>query len=151
MQWAPIWMKLGATSALQHVGGIHSGCALSGSAWLVYKVIDIFSKASLQHITVLITGVTTCVFVLVSALSAVPWVRNTHHNVFERNHRFIGWLGIAVSFLLPSSLIPCANIIINSPPGCLSFWETFTTSHTASGGRMPMRLSAFRSSGLRCS
>ena len=30
-QWAPIWIKLGVTSALQHVGGIHSGCALSGA------------------------------------------------------------------------------------------------------------------------
>jgi hypothetical protein len=30
-QWAPVWMKLAVTSVLQHVGGIHSGCALSGA------------------------------------------------------------------------------------------------------------------------
>ncbi|KAF7448926.1 hypothetical protein A1F99_059750 [Pyrenophora tritici-repentis] len=30
--WAPVCVKLAATSALQHVGGIHSGCALSGTA-----------------------------------------------------------------------------------------------------------------------
>lgn len=29
---APLWLRLGVTSASQHVGGIHSGCALSGSA-----------------------------------------------------------------------------------------------------------------------
>lgn len=31
LQWAPLFMKVWATSALQHVGGIHSGCALSGA------------------------------------------------------------------------------------------------------------------------
>jgi hypothetical protein len=30
-QWAPVTVKLAATSILQHVGGIHSGCALSGA------------------------------------------------------------------------------------------------------------------------
>lgn len=29
---SPLWLRLGVTSILQHVGGIHSGCALSGSA-----------------------------------------------------------------------------------------------------------------------
>lgn len=29
---APLWLRLGVTSVLQHLGGIHSGCALSGSA-----------------------------------------------------------------------------------------------------------------------
>jgi hypothetical protein len=32
LQWAPLPIKYGATSVLQHVGGIHSGCALSGAA-----------------------------------------------------------------------------------------------------------------------
>ena len=31
-QWAPIRVKLAVNSVLQHVGGIHSGCALSGEA-----------------------------------------------------------------------------------------------------------------------
>jgi len=31
LQWAPVWLKLAITSVLQHVGGIHSGCALSGA------------------------------------------------------------------------------------------------------------------------
>jgi len=33
-QWAPVPIKLAATSVLQHVGGIHSGCALSGAAYV---------------------------------------------------------------------------------------------------------------------
>jgi len=31
-QWAPLCVKFAVTSSLQHAGGIHSGCALSGSA-----------------------------------------------------------------------------------------------------------------------
>lgn len=31
-QWAPLCIKLAVTSVLQHLGGIHSGCALSGAA-----------------------------------------------------------------------------------------------------------------------
>ncbi len=29
---SPLWLRLGITSVLQHIGGIHSGCAVSGSA-----------------------------------------------------------------------------------------------------------------------
>ncbi|CZT52166.1 related to non-ribosomal peptide synthetase [Rhynchosporium secalis] len=93
--WAPTWVKLSVTSILQHVGGIHSGCALSGAAWLVYKVVEIIRHRSVQHRTVIVTGMITNVMILTSVLSAFPWVRNYHHNVFERHHRFIGWLGLA--------------------------------------------------------
>lgn len=37
-QWAPLWFRLGCTSVLQHLGGIHSGCATSGFFWLIFKV-----------------------------------------------------------------------------------------------------------------
>ncbi len=33
-QWAPLCVKLAVTSVLQHVGGIHSGCALSGAGYV---------------------------------------------------------------------------------------------------------------------
>jgi hypothetical protein len=33
-QWAPLRVKLAVTSVLQHLGGIHSGCALSGAAYV---------------------------------------------------------------------------------------------------------------------
>ncbi|SPO02046.1 related to non-ribosomal peptide synthetase [Cephalotrichum gorgonifer] len=96
--WAPVCIKLGATSALQHVGGIHSGCALSGAAWLVFKCVDIIVNHSIQHVAVIATGVITNVFVLISILSAFPWVRNNYHNMFESHHRFIGWLGLAATW-----------------------------------------------------
>ncbi|KAK3316857.1 hypothetical protein B0H66DRAFT_306716 [Apodospora peruviana] len=96
--WAPLCIKLAATSVLQHVGGIHSGCALSGAGWLVYKIVEILRYRAIQHPAVVASGIITNVLVIISVLSAFPWVRNTHHNVFERHHRFIGWLGLATTW-----------------------------------------------------
>jgi hypothetical protein len=97
--WAPNCIKLGVTSILQHVGGIHSGCALSGAAWLVYKVVDIIIHHAANHGAVIVAGVITNILVFVSVLSAFPWVRNYHHNIFETHHRFIGWLGLATTWV----------------------------------------------------
>lgn len=93
-KWTPLWFRLGCTSALQHLGGIHSGCATSGFAWLIFRVTLIFINHKNNHDAILITGVVTNIAVAISIASAFPWVRNTHHNVFERHHRFIGWLGL---------------------------------------------------------
>ncbi|TFK72520.1 hypothetical protein BDN72DRAFT_836089, partial [Pluteus cervinus] len=93
-KWPPLWFRLACTSVLQHLGGIHSGCALSGVIWLLYKVIMNFIHQDLNHDAVLVMGVVTNLAVMISALSAFPWVRNTHHNIFERHHRFVGWLGL---------------------------------------------------------
>ncbi|KAH7104938.1 hypothetical protein BKA62DRAFT_430130 [Auriculariales sp. MPI-PUGE-AT-0066] len=98
-KWTPLWFRLGCTSALQHLGGIHSGCATSGVLWLIYKVIDIFIHHNVNHDAVLVTGVLTNICVIVSIASAFPWVRNTHHNMFERHHRFVGWLGLAATWI----------------------------------------------------
>ncbi|KAJ3511682.1 hypothetical protein NLJ89_g3957 [Agrocybe chaxingu] len=98
-KWPPLWFRLGCTSVLQHLGGIHSGCALSGVIWLLYKVINNFRKLDVTHDAVLVMGVITNLAVMISALSAFPWVRNTHHNVFERHHRFVGWLGLVCTWV----------------------------------------------------
>ncbi|KAL2131629.1 hypothetical protein VTI74DRAFT_4783 [Chaetomium olivicolor] len=97
--WAPLCIKIGVTSILQHVGGIHSGCALSGAAWLGYKIVDIIKYRSVQHSSVIATGIITNVAVIISVVSAFPWIRNNYHNTFEKHHRFIGWLGIAATWV----------------------------------------------------
>ncbi|EIM85048.1 uncharacterized protein STEHIDRAFT_132528 [Stereum hirsutum FP-91666 SS1] len=95
----PLWFRLGCTSALQHLGGIHSGCATSGFAWLIFRVVLIFIDHKDVHNSILITGVITNLAVSISIASAFPWVRNTHHNVFERHHRFIGWVGLLSTWI----------------------------------------------------
>ncbi|KAG9119303.1 hypothetical protein FRC07_005729, partial [Ceratobasidium sp. 392] len=98
-KWPPLCVRLAITSTLQHIGGIHSGCATSGLAWLLYKVIELCRHASVNQKSVIAMGVITSVAVSVSVISAFPWIRNQHHNVFERHHRFIGWLGLLATWI----------------------------------------------------
>lgn len=127
-QWTPLIWRLGCTSVLQvsrpmktgsiltnfpfqHLGGIHSGCAISGIAWLLFKVIMVWQNRVDEHNTVVVLGTLTNIAVFLTACSAIPWVRNTHHkyvlrsrwdsiqtdrlrSVFERHHRFVGWTAL---------------------------------------------------------
>eukprot|EP00253_Pinus_taeda_P005023 PITA_05023 len=65
--WVPLPVKTAATSFLQTVGGIHSGCGVSSILWLIYSL-----HQTLSHL------------------------RHLHHNVFENFHRFAGWAAIAL-------------------------------------------------------
>ncbi|KAF8497085.1 hypothetical protein F5888DRAFT_1613896 [Russula emetica] len=98
-KWTPLWWRLGCTSVLQHLGGIHSGCALSGTAWLILKAVNNFRHHSVNPNTILVVGTLTFLTLIISALSAFPWVRNTHHNVFERQHRFFGWTALILTWV----------------------------------------------------
>lgn len=62
---------------LQHLGGIHSGCALSGLAWLVFRLVTVFIEDT--HVAVRVTGVCTAVALGVGVVSALPWIRNRYH------------------------------------------------------------------------
>jgi len=44
-------------------------------------------------------GVLTGIALAISIISGSPWVRNSHHNVFERHHRFSGWTGVIFTWL----------------------------------------------------
>jgi hypothetical protein len=45
------------------------------NSWLVYKVVDIIIYRSTQHPAIIATGIITNVAVIISVLSAFPWVR----------------------------------------------------------------------------
>lgn len=78
-QWPPLWFRLGCTSTLQHLGGVHSGCATSAFAWLVFRLVLIFKDRTNNPGPVRFAGVVTSILVAVGIVSALPWVRNTHH------------------------------------------------------------------------
>ncbi|KAF8891767.1 hypothetical protein BD779DRAFT_1610493 [Infundibulicybe gibba] len=73
-KWTPLKFRLMCTSVLQHLGGIHSGCATSGFIWLIFKVVLIFKNHKNNHDSVLIMGVITNLLVAFSILSAFPWI-----------------------------------------------------------------------------
>ena len=89
-----------------------ASCTNGVFSWLVYKIVDILRHRAVQSSFVIATGLMTNIPVIISVLSAFPWVRKSvlpshvefavtdssisnHHNIFEKHHRFIGWMGLA--------------------------------------------------------
>ncbi|KAF8270854.1 hypothetical protein EI94DRAFT_1722068 [Lactarius quietus] len=72
-----------------HIGGLHSGFAISGTSLL----------------TVIITY---CILVLLLGIvvSAIPVIRSKYHNRFEVTHRFLGWTA--------TLLVWCQQILVIS-------------------------------------
>jgi hypothetical protein len=89
LKWPPLKFRLACTSVLQHLGGIHSGCATSGFLWLFFKVVIILKEHKKNLDATVVMGVLTVVVVAVSILSAFPWVRNTHHKSVTVSHRLV--------------------------------------------------------------
>lgn len=93
-KWSPFWFRIFLTAFLQHLGGVHSGAATSGVVWLIYAVLRIFQDHRSNHLVLLAMGAIVVLFISTSAISALPVIRERHHNVFEHHHRFAGWLGL---------------------------------------------------------
>ncbi|KAJ0963065.1 hypothetical protein J5N97_028187 [Dioscorea zingiberensis] len=91
----PLFIKTATTSFLQSLGGIHSSCGVSSVAWLVYSLTLNLKSSSSSVVFLIIASIITALLAL-SCLSAFPVIRHLHHNVFERTHRFAGWLALAL-------------------------------------------------------
>ncbi|KAG9318417.1 hypothetical protein JVU11DRAFT_508 [Chiua virens] len=98
-KWTPLWFRLGCTSTLQHLGGIHSSCAISGIAWIILMTANLFKAKASYNDSLLAFGVITVIMLIITMIAGLPWVRNTHHNVFERNHRFFGWTALVMTWV----------------------------------------------------
>ncbi|KAG4960381.1 hypothetical protein AAZX31_13G213700 [Glycine max] len=94
--WVPLFLKTATTSLLQSLGGIHSGCGVSSIAWLVYALV--LTLKDKDNTSPEIIGVSSAILGLLclSSLAAFPLVRHLHHNVFERTHRFAGWMALCL-------------------------------------------------------
>ncbi|GMN43589.1 hypothetical protein TIFTF001_012784 [Ficus carica] len=94
--WIPLFVKTAATSLLQSLGGIHSGCGVSSIAWLVYAlVLTLKDRENTSPETIALASAILGLLCL-SSLAAFPLVRHLHHNVFERTHRFAGWTALVL-------------------------------------------------------
>jgi hypothetical protein len=94
LKWPPLKFRLACTSVLQHLGGVHSGCAISGFIWLFFKVVVILMEHEQNlNSTIAAMGVLTNIVVGVSIASAFPWIRNTHHKSASVSDRLPQTLG----------------------------------------------------------
>ena len=93
-----------AISKVHHVGGIHAGAALAGTAWLcAFTVVVAVTRAehpgSVSTTTVALSAALVALALLVVGCASPP-VRSRAHNVFEASHRFGGWTAVALFWVL---------------------------------------------------
>ncbi|ORY85535.1 hypothetical protein BCR37DRAFT_344764 [Protomyces lactucae-debilis] len=98
--WTPVRIKNWVTSFFVHLGGIHSGCSTAGLMWACYSAYRAFQQRSQMPASILVFAVLTPITLGASISVAVPWVRHYHHNIFEKVHRFAGWLGLVYLWVL---------------------------------------------------
>lgn len=99
----PLWLRW-SVSKVHHVGGIHAGSALAGTAWLgaftwVATVAHADHPASVSTATLVLSYCLVALAVLVVVCAAPP-VRSRAHNVFEMSHRLGGWTAIGLFWAL---------------------------------------------------
>ncbi|KAI8969609.1 nonribosomal peptide synthetase 12 [Trametes punicea] len=112
-----------------HIGGLHSGCAVSGVVWLILFTIratrELLNKETISVATVAVTYFILALLVGM-VLFAFPKVRSTHHDAFERTHRFLGWTAAALVWVQVILLTndyrprdqPLGKALVQSP----AFW-----------------------------
>ncbi|KZV44742.1 hypothetical protein F511_34432 [Dorcoceras hygrometricum] len=97
--FVPLRIKTTATSFLQSVGGIHSGCGVSSIAWLIYALVLTLQDRENTSPEIIYVSSAILALLCMSALAAFPLVRHLHHNVFERTHRFAGWTSLLLLWI----------------------------------------------------
>ncbi|KAK6535244.1 hypothetical protein TWF694_001711 [Orbilia ellipsospora] len=131
----PLWIRKN-TSKVYHLGGLHSGCAVSATFWFGFLVaqasFDALRPSTIRPgykmISLYTVGFTYAIILLLMLMIsfAYPSVRRKIHDQFEQMHRFAGWTVLALfwvfNFLLVSDYSgaghPYGKVLLNTP----GFW-----------------------------
>ncbi|XP_019068301.1 adenylate-forming reductase 06235 [Solanum lycopersicum] len=97
--WIPTRIKTMVTSLLQSLGGIHSGCAISSIAWLIYALILTLNDKKNTSPEIVVVAFAILSLLSLTSLAAFPLIRHLHHNLFERIHRFVGWIALSLLWI----------------------------------------------------
>ncbi len=96
-------------SKINHIGGLHVGAALAGTAWLcAFTVVAAVARASRPgavDLTTFALAMSLATLMIVVVLGALPPVRARVHNVFELTHRFGGWTSVGLFWALTVHLM----------------------------------------------
>ncbi|KAJ4245060.1 hypothetical protein NW762_014271 [Fusarium torreyae] len=125
----PLWLRR-RMGKIYHLGGLHSGCGVAATFWLVLLSIektDSFSSANHRdaarwaHIIIIYT--LDCLL-LSMLVMAYPSVRAKIHNAFEVVHRLAGWSSLALWWCLT-----VLDAKINTPAGESTAVAVFTSAN----------------------
>ncbi|CAK5270169.1 unnamed protein product [Mycena citricolor] len=117
-----------------HIGGLHSGCAMSGVVWLAFLCAqatkEVAEKRQLgASVATVAISYSILAFLVGIVIFAMPAFRSQRHDTFERIHRFCGWTGIALVWAQVVSLtndyrgsLSLGSALLHSAP----FWLLVT-------------------------
>jgi len=87
-----------------HFGGLHSGGAVAAIVWfallLAVMLQDRFAGPGTVSMTLLAVSGSLLGVLLLMAIMALPRIRSTFHNAFERTHRFGGWTALGLFWVM---------------------------------------------------
>lgn len=89
----PIWIRRNCAK-VYHIGGLHSGCAVASTIWLV--IFTIATTVNHRDPGVLVVSWLLVALLVGIAASAHPTLRLRFHDRFELVHRFAGWTALAL-------------------------------------------------------
>ena len=102
-KWLPLRLRR-MIAKLYHLGGIHSGCAVSAMLWFILFNVAVEKMIRHSEYDAINTGiffVTVLVDVLLAdiLILSLPRFRAQYHNIWEQLHRFGGWLLVALFWI----------------------------------------------------
>ncbi|KAI0345846.1 nonribosomal peptide synthetase 12 [Trametopsis cervina] len=122
----PLFIRRTA-ARVYHIGGIHSGCGISGLVWLIaftaQATKELVTNGKTSASTVAVTYFILVLLVGI-VLFAYPKNRSVHHDAFEKTHRFLGWTATALVWVQTALLTndykginqSLGHALVHSPP-----------------------------------
>ena len=118
-----------AISKVHHVGGLHVGFAVAGTAWLAaLSGAIVATRLRYPDLVAPLTLVTAmCLLTLLATVSlcAMPVVRARAHLVFEYSHRWGGWSAIGLFWVLTGQLALQGRGETDVLPALASDWHVW--------------------------
>ena len=118
----PLWIRW-TVSKVHHIGGIHVGAALAGTAWLF--AFTWVATADGASRTTLALAYALAALALIVVVCAAPVVRSRAHQVFELTHRYGGWTAIALFWALTVHLALLGRGDESAHEALASSWEVW--------------------------
>jgi hypothetical protein len=96
-------------SKVYHIGGLHVGAAIAGTAWFVgltcVESAAWSSGSSPGPAEVVVESYVLAALLIAIVVLATPLVRTRAHNVFELSHRFGGWAAVLLFWVQTVQLV----------------------------------------------
>ncbi|KIJ53441.1 hypothetical protein M422DRAFT_64469 [Sphaerobolus stellatus SS14] len=113
-----------------HIGGLHSGAAISAIVWLILFTIQATIEMTQNKVSIATVVVTYLILLLLFAIVLFAWpkFRQNFHNRFERSHRFMGWTATGLVWaqviLLTNDYKPATQTLGDALKTSVPFWLT---------------------------